>query len=74
MVRDGVECSVSWHAKLSQSRALAMGSSELQVRDRNLQIGPEGVENGDLVTTTKRHETEYIDVCSASTRSRCNLS
>jgi hypothetical protein len=42
LVRDGVESNSAWHAEVSQSRALAMGSSNLQVRDRNLQMPGRG--------------------------------
>jgi hypothetical protein len=47
LVRDGVESSSAWHAEVSQSRALAIGSSDRQVRGRNLQFGRKEVEIGD---------------------------
>ena len=73
-VRDGVECSVSWHAKVSQSRALAAGSSDLQVQGRNLQIGPEGVENGDLTSMGFRFAIELIGVYRVWMRTRKSIS
>ena len=74
MVRDGVESNSAWHAMVSQSRALAIGSSDLQVRGRNLQLGPEGVENGDLTTMGFRFAIEPIGVYRVWMRIRKSIS
>ena len=74
MVRDGVESSSAWHAKVSQSRTLAIGSSDLQVLHRNLQFGPEGVENGDLASMGFRFTIELIGVYRVWMRTRKSIS
>ena len=73
-IRDDVECSSAWHAKVSQSRALAAGSSIVKFGGRKLQIRRKGGENGNLAAVANRFKTEPSDVYSASTRTRCNLS
>jgi hypothetical protein len=74
LVRDGVESSSAWHAKVSQSRTLAAGSSDVQARSTNLRFGPEGVENGDLASMGFRFAIEPADVYSAPTRTRKSIS
>ena len=51
-----------------------MGSSDLQVRGRNLQIRPEGVENGNPASMSSPFAIESADVYSAPTRTGCTFS